>query len=107
ETDMKGRESHHDREGAEHDHDDFDSFVMPIAEAASLDELKGRVEMALRATGVLRIKGRAAVAGKTAAAVIQAVGPRVEASFAPGEAATGLVVIGLKDMDRAAVIRAL
>ena len=49
--------------------------------------------------GVFRIKGRAAIAGKSAAAVVQAVGPRLETYFAPG-AAAGLVVIGLRELDR-------
>ncbi len=107
EANMKGRESHHDLEGEEHDHDDFDSFVVAVSESASAEELKQRVEKALKADGILRIKGRARVAGKTAAAVVQAVGPRVDVSFAPGEARGGLVVIGLRDMDREAATAAL
>jgi hypothetical protein len=39
--------------------------------------------------------------------VVQAVGPRVEVAFAPGAAESGLVVIGLRVMDRAAIIAAL
>ncbi len=106
EGDMTGRESHHELEGEEHDHDDFVSFVADLAPAASLEALKARVAAALAIPGVLRVKGRTTVAGKAAAAVVQAVGPRVEAAFAPG-AASGLVVIGLRDMDRAAVGAAL
>ena len=106
EGDMIGRESHHDLEGEEHDHDDFVSFITALAPAASLDALRAKVTAAL-AIGVLRIKGRVAVAGKSAPAVVQAVGPRVEASFAPGATASGLVVIGLRTMDRAAVAAAL
>ena len=103
EGDMGGRESHHDLEGEEHDHDDFVSFVAAIPSAPSLDALKARVAAALRLPGVLRIKGRAAISGKAAPAIVQAVGPRVEAWFAPGLDSPGLVVIGLKDMDRAAI----
>jgi cobalamin biosynthesis protein CobW len=104
---MTGRESHHDLEGEEHDHDDFVSFVMALAPAASLVALKAKVIATLAIPGVLRVKGRVAVAGKSAPAVVQAVGPRVEASFAPGGAASGLVVIGLRTLDRAAVAVAL
>jgi hypothetical protein len=39
--------------------------------------------------------------------VVQAVGPRVEVAFAPGAEPAGLVVIGLRTMDRAAIARAL
>jgi cobalamin biosynthesis protein CobW len=99
ESDMGGRESHHELEGEEHDHDDFTSFVVAAPAFASLEELRGRVAEALARPGVFRIKGRAAIAGKAAAAVVQAVGPRIETYFAPGDAA-GLVVIGLRDLDR-------
>ena len=107
ENDMAGRESHHDLEGEEHDHDDFASFVLATPAFASLDELKLRVAAAARVPGVLRIKGRAAVAGKSASAIVQAVGPRVDAYFAPGSGPTGLVIIGLRDLDRAMVTACL
>jgi cobalamin biosynthesis protein CobW len=107
EDDMRGRESHHDLEGEEHDHDDFDSIVVPTPVAPSLDVLKARVLDALALPGVLRVKGRVAIDGKAAPAVVQAVGPRVDIAFAPGVVASGLVVIGLRTMDRAAISRAL
>jgi cobalamin biosynthesis protein CobW len=107
EDDMRGRESHHDLEGEEHDHDDFDSIVVPAPAAPSLEVLKARVLDALALPGVLRVKGRVAIDGKAAPAVVQAVGPRVDIAFAPGAVASGLVVIGLRTMDRAAIARAL
>ena len=107
EGDMTGRESHHELEGEEHDHDDFVSFVAGMTPAASLDALRARVSAALSVPGVLRVKGRAAIAGKAAPAVVQAVGPRLETFFAPGSGAQGLVVIGLRNMDRAAIAAAL
>jgi cobalamin biosynthesis protein CobW len=107
EADMTGRESHHDREGVEHEHDDFDSFVAAVAPQPSLDALKAGVSAALAIPGVLRVKGRALVNGKSALASVQGVGPRVEVSFAPGAGEAGLVVIGLRDMDRDAVRAAL
>jgi cobalamin biosynthesis protein CobW len=102
EDDMKGRESHHELEGEEHDHDDFDSFVVAVPEAASLEALRARVAAALTVPGVFRIKGHARVAGKAAPVVVQAVGARVETYFSPAPAKEGLVVIGLRDLDRAA-----
>jgi cobalamin biosynthesis protein CobW len=103
EDDMRGRESHHDLEGEEHDHDDFVSFIAHPPPFASVDELRRRVTAALAIRGALRIKGHASVTGKAVAAVVQAVGSRVESWFAPGIQPSGLVVIGLRDMDRAAV----
>ncbi len=107
EDDMKGRESHHELEGEEHDHDDFDSFVVAAPEAASLEALKAKVAAALMVPGVFRIKGHARVAGKAAPVVVQAVGARVEAYFSPAPAKEGLVVIGLRDLDRDAAATAL
>jgi cobalamin biosynthesis protein CobW len=107
EDDMAGRESHHDREGVEHDHDDFSSFAVKTPVFASLDALRQRVSAALMVPGVLRIKGRASVTGKAAAAIVQAVGPRVETYFAPDAVADGLVVIGLRDMEPDVVRRRL
>ena len=48
-----------------------------------------------------------AKSARDAPAVIQAVGARVESWFAPEAGAAGLVVIGLRDMDRAAIEAAL
>ena len=107
EADMTGRESHHELEGEEHEHDDFDSFVVGIASSVSIEGLKAKVTSALAVPGVLRIKGRARIDGKTAPAVVQAVGPRVEVSFASTAGEAGLVVIGLRNMDRAAIGAAL
>jgi cobalamin biosynthesis protein CobW len=107
ETDMRGRESHHDLEGEDHDHDDFDSFVAAPPSFASLDDLRRRVGAALAVPGVLRIKGHARIDGKAAAAVVQAVGARVEAWFAPAPARDGLVVIGLRHLDRRAALARL
>ncbi len=103
EADLGGRESHHDLEGGEHDHDDFASFVVEPPVFRSLDQLRQRVAAALSTPGVLRIKGRSRIDGKPAAAVVQAVGARVETYFDPAAAPGRLVVIGLRDLDRAAV----
>lgn len=107
ETDMDGRESHHDLEGEEHDHDDFASFVVEPTPANSLEELRIRVAKALTIPGVLRVKGRVGVNGRSSAAIVQAVGGRVETYFTPEELAPHLVVIGVRDMDRPAIEAAL
>lgn len=107
ESDMTGRESHHDLEGEEHDHDDFASFVLDPHPASSIDNIRARVQAALAVPGVLRVKGRIGVESKPGTAVVQAVGARVEAYFTPTSESARLVVIGLRDMDRAAVETAL
>ncbi len=108
EADLAARAGHHGDE-EEHDHDDFESIVVTPAGATTPEALREQVANALALAGVLRVKGHARVAGKAAPVVVQAVGGRVELSFARPDAAVGehLVVIGLKGFDRDAVRRTL
>ncbi|NNM71794.1 cobalamin biosynthesis protein CobW [Enterovirga aerilata] len=108
EDDLSARAGHHGDE-EEHDHDDFDSFVVRPPAMDSADAVRNSVLRTLALPGVLRVKGYAAVAGKAAPLVVQGVGGRVETVFArPGASrAAGLVVIGLKGIDRRAVEAAL
>jgi cobalamin biosynthesis protein CobW len=107
ENDLSARAGHHG-EDEEHDHDDFESIVVSPA-ATTADDLKARVGKALGLDGILRIKGYAEIKDKTAAAVVQAVGDRIDISFARPDAApkSGIVVIGLKGFDQAAARAAL
>ena len=104
---MAGRESHHELEGEDHDHDDFTSFVVEPASFPSMEALRHRVGAAVCLPGVLRIKGRVRVDGKPVPAVVQAVGPRVEAYFEPVAGPARLVVIGLRDIDPAVIAASL
>jgi cobalamin biosynthesis protein CobW len=111
EDDIVNRRTRHDAE-EEHDHDDFDSFVVPLSEIADPAALAARVAGLADEFDVLRVKGFAAVAGKPLRLLIQAVGARVthqyDRPWDATEAREGrLVVIGLKGLDRAAVTRAL
>jgi len=111
EDDIVNRRTLHDAEEV-HDHDDFDSFVVPIAEVADPVVLNARVSALAENFDVLRVKGFAAVAGKPLRLLVQAVGARVthqyDRPWRAAEAREGrLVVIGLKGLDRAAVTRAL
>ncbi len=107
--DSRREHHHHDGEDHDHDHDDFDSFVVAVPEAGSLSVLKAAVERVMAVEGVLRAKGTATIAGKAPPAVVQAVGPRVDAYFAAANSGdrSRLVVIGLASMNRAAVEAAL
>jgi cobalamin biosynthesis protein CobW len=111
EDDIANRRTRHDDEG-DHDHDDFDSFVLPIPEVADPAALAERVAAAAENFDVLRVKGFAAVAKKPMRLLLQAVGARVthqyDRPWQASEAREGrLVVIGLKGLDRAAVARTL
>ncbi len=111
EGDIDNRPSHHDLEGEEHDHDDFESFVVETG-AQSDQGLAARISAVMARHDILRLKGFVAVPGKDMRLVVQAVGPRVESFFdrawTAGEARrTRLVVIGEKGLDQAAISQAL
>jgi cobalamin biosynthesis protein CobW len=111
EVDIANRRTRHDDE-PDHDHDDFDSFVVAIPEVPDPAAFADRVAKVAEEAGVLRMKGFAAVAAKPRRLLIQAVGPRVNHQYdrvwTASEPREGrLVVIGMKGIDRAAVTRAL
>lgn len=94
---------HHDHHHDHHHHDDFESHVLEIGAFASLKDAEAKVLEVMAHKGVLRIKGAVRIEGKSAPAMVQAVGPRVETWFAAGaESAGRLVIIGLKGLDLAA-----
>ena len=111
EDDIENRRTRHDAE-LEHDHDDFDSFVVPLDEIVDPSALVARVGSLAERFDVLRVKGFAAVANKPLRLLVQAVGARVTHQFDRpwngSEKRQGrLVVIGLKGLDRAAITDAL
>ena len=111
EDDIANRRTRHDAE-LEHDHDDFESFVLPLPEISDPASLAARIAAAAADASVLRVKGFAAVAGKPMRLLVQAVGPRVSHHYdrawtAAEERQGQLVVIGLRGLDRNGVVRTL
>jgi cobalamin biosynthesis protein CobW len=111
EADIENRKTHHDDE-LDHDHDDFDSFVVPLPEIDDPEALAKRVSATAEAASVLRIKGFAAVRNKPMRLLVQAVGSRVTTQYdrawlALEQRGTQLVVIGLKGLDRDKITRML
>ena len=107
EDDLDSRKSHID-DGEEHDHDDFDSFVVTAGEVADVDALLATMAEVIAEHDVLRLKGMVAVAGMPSRLVVQAVGPRIQHYFdrawkADEPRRTGLVVIGQKGLNEAAI----
>lgn len=111
EDDLAARPSHHDAE-EEHEHDDFESFVVPLPEIAAPDALIERLRAVAGEHDVLRMKGFAAVAAKPLRLAIQGVGARFRHAFdrpwRADEAREGrIVVIGETGLDRAAIAAAI
>jgi cobalamin biosynthesis protein CobW len=107
ENDLAARPSHHD--GADdHEHNDFESFVVAVPELSELDALLTRLKPVVEAHDILRVKGFLAVADKPMRLALQGVGPRFRQQFdrpwTADEARAGhLVVIGRAGLDRTAI----
>ena len=111
EDDIENRKTHHDGE-LDHEHDDFDSFIIELPAVADADDLSRRIAAAAESENVLRMKGFVAVDGKPMRLLVQAVGPRVnhyyDRAWTPADdRRSRLVVIGLKGLDRDRVERIL
>ncbi len=104
EDDLDNRKSHHDDED-DHEHDDFESFIIELDAVAKPEILTKLIENVLKLDGVLRVKGFADVIGKPARLLVQGVGQRLNYYYdrpwkADEDRRTQLVVIGLAGLDR-------
>ncbi len=112
EDDLASRPSHHDAEDLAHEHDDFESFVVPVAEIDAPEALIERLAAATAAHDILRTKGFVAVRGKPMRLAVQGVGGRFRHQFdqpwaAGADRAGHIVVIGQTGLDRAAIAAAI
>lgn len=112
EADLANRPSCHDAEDGAHEHNDFESFTLPLPAAPSPEVLLARLARVAGDYNVLRMKGFVAVEGKPLRLLIQGVGERFrhqyERPWAAGEDRLGrLVVIGEAGLDRAGIAAAL
>jgi cobalamin biosynthesis protein CobW len=111
EDDLASRPSHHDAEDGAHEHDDFATFVVELAEVESVEPLLARLAEVSAAHDVLRMKGFVPVRGKPLRLAVQGVGGRFRHAFdLPWGAAPRrghMVVIGQTGMDQAAIAAAI
>ena len=111
EDDIDARKSHHDDE-AEHDHDEFESFVVEVGPLADPEQFMARLSTIADQHDVLRMKGFFEVSGKPMRLLVQGVGRRFRQQFDrpwhKDEPRKGrLVVIGETGLDRAAIAAAV
>jgi cobalamin biosynthesis protein CobW len=111
ESDLDSRPSHHD-DGHEHDHDDFDSFVIDLGDTEDPDTFLARLETVITEHDILRVKGFLAVPGKNMRLAIQAVGGRIQRYFdrdwrGDDVRSSRLVIIGQHGLDEAVISAAL
>jgi cobalamin biosynthesis protein CobW len=107
ESDLASRPSHHELEG-DHDHDDFDTFIVDLPVFDSPQAAVDRLAKAAAAHDVLRMKGFVDVAGKPMRLLVQGVGSRFQHHYdrrwPAGAPRLGrLVVIGEKGLDKAGI----
>ena len=110
EDDIAARPSHHDGHD-DHEHDDFDTVVIDLAEITDPEALQEAIKRLAREQDILRVKGYVAVTGKPMRMLVQAVGERVRAQYdrpwGDTPRRTRLVVIGEHDHVDEAAIRAV
>jgi cobalamin biosynthesis protein CobW len=109
EDDIAARPSHHDGHD-DHEHDDFETIVVPMPEIGNVDVLVAAIEKLANEQHILRVKGYVAVTGKPMRLLVQAVGARVRQQFDRPWGATRqghLVVIAEHDHIDTAAIRAV
>ena len=80
EDDLAARPSHHDGH-EDHEHDDFDTIVVPMPEIEDAATLVAAIEKLANEQHILRVKGYVAVKGKPMRLLVQAVGARVRHQF--------------------------
>lgn len=111
EDDLSSRPSHHDNE-VDHDHDEFESFVLDVPAIVDPEAFVGKLIALAEAHDVLRMKGFLPVMGRPMRLLVQGVGGRFRQQFdrpwrSDEERIGRLVVIGEAGLDRAAIARAL
>ncbi|MFM7314347.1 MAG: cobalamin biosynthesis protein CobW [Cyanobium sp.] len=109
-------QAHHDHDHHEHEHDHthvaMQSAVVQLDGVIDRGRLEALLQEQIRTQALLRLKGRAWLAGKTHPLQIQAVGPRLECWFDPAAPAAqrreapGLEVVALCLAVDAAALRA-
>ncbi len=111
EDDLDARRSHHDGEH-DHDHDDFESFVVEFGSINNPEKLEQILINVARDFSVLRVKGFVDVVGKPARHLVQGVGTRFTRYFdrpwAENEQRQSrLVVIGESGLNKKEIIAAI
>ncbi|MCR4377548.1 MAG: cobalamin biosynthesis protein CobW [Rhodospirillales bacterium] len=112
EDDLDQRRSLHELEGDDHDHDEFESFIVDVPTQADPARLETMLIDLVERHAILRIKGFVEVQGKAARHVVQGVGVRFTRYFdrpwgADEDRQGRLIIIGQAGLDHAAIAAVL
>ncbi len=112
EDDLDNRPSHHDGADDDHDHDDFESFVISFGAIDDAEAFESRLAATVQDHNILRIKGFLDRPERDRREAIHGVGPRLHRYFdrdwKPDETRQSqIVVIGLTGLDRSAIENAI
>ena len=107
EDDIENRKSHHD-DTDDHEHDDFESFVVSWGEVENPEMLVEKLRAMVTDHDVLRVKGFVAIKGKDMRLQLQGVGNRFQHYYDRDwqddeKRNSDLVIIGLHGIDEAAI----
>ncbi|MGF7160525.1 cobalamin biosynthesis protein CobW [Rhodoligotrophos appendicifer] len=107
EDDLAARPSHHDGLD-DHEHDDFDSFILTVPQQRAPETLLLQLQKAAEAHDILRIKGFIGIDGKPLRLLIQGVGRRFRHQYDrpwdKSEDRSGrIVVIGRSGFDKSGI----
>ena len=100
EDDLMKRPSHHDGFD-DHEHDDFDTFVLSLGDIDKLEEFERTLHQVLKSEAILRVKGYLSIKDKPMRLLVQAVGERVRTQYdkpwRDSKRTSKLVIIAEKD----------
>ena len=103
-----GHDHEHHHHHDDHNHDEFESFTLSLGTVDDVERLESRIQDAIRAHDILRVKGFLDRPGVGRREVIQGVGPRLRRYFdrawgADEARRSQIVIIGHKGLDEAGI----
>ena len=81
ENDLTNRKSNHDNQSNDHDHDDFENFVLEFDLIENQSLFEEKIQRFINVYNILRVKGYVEIKDKPMRLLVQAVGSRLRTQF--------------------------